>query len=81
MTASLKPEIERLESYGLTSDFQYIEKGRGLHVLQLPPKGFDFNLLEGYTGNNDQIHEDNDKRNTLANVVNWITNHHNLLSS
>lgn len=49
--------------------------------MKLPRPPFDLDLLEGYTGNNDIFQEAHSHRDTMDNAVNWMTNHHDAVSS
>ena len=81
MSAALVPQIELLGSYGLNEEFEYIEEGSGLRVLKKLESSFDFNLLDGYTGNNSSLRESYEKRDKMGNAAIWMVKHRELISS
>lgn len=82
MSTSFVPQIELLGNYALNEEIGYIENGQrseGLRVLKKLPPSFDFDLLDGYTG--DCFQESFQIWNTIGNIVTWMVKYHALISS
>ena len=71
---SLEPKL--LGFYGLTSNYEYEEKGSfGLRCFRYPTEPYEHNLSAGFGDTVSSYDASNDHRDKLKNIVNWMENH------
>ena len=75
----VQPTVELLGNYGLNANHEYVDHGTGLRVLKQLPPSFDFDLLDGFEGNNDQYAEVYNNRKKLHNSVIWMARNRDLV--
>ena len=72
--------VELLGSYGLNSDHEYQDQGKGLRVLKELSGDINYDLLEGYTGDNSHLHAVHQNRDKMGNGVHWMVKNHGLIN-